>query len=250
MGKVHQSLLKEDVDMKSFDKKMLATIFSGGLALVGTQAANAAVLGANLVVDPGFEDVNATTGAYGALQLNSWAGGSHTGYTYASGQYDNGGPLAGGGQRYFTSNQTSGGGTDAVAPGEIAQVIDLSTGDTATQIAAGTAGYDFSAFFTTYSTDGDFGAMHLDFQNAGGASLGTDTIGPAANEGGWVQHAGGGLIPIGTAKVAVSVYGTAVASGPDGYVDNTSFSVNEIPEPASLALLGLGGLLMLRRRKA
>lgn len=232
----------------SLTKKLGAALVAGGLMIPST--IEAASLNTNLISDPGFEDVNATAGAYGALQLNSWSDGTHTGYTYASGQYDNGGPLVGGGARYFSSNQTTGAGTDADAPGQITESIDLSTGDSAAVIASGTARYSFGAFFTTYDTDEDFGALHLEFLDAGAGSLGADSVGPLVNEGGWTAHTGGGLVPAGTASVLVSVFGTAVNGGPDGYIDNTSFSISEIPEPTSMLLAGLGlaGVGLTRRR--
>lgn len=231
---------------RKFNRKMLATAFAGGLAFLGVNQAQATILNTNIVADPGFENVNAgAPGAYGALPLLSWTDGTDTGFTYASGQYDNGGPLAGGGQRYFTSNQSAGG--DADAPGEVAQLIDVSTGASGALIATGNAQYSMSAFFSTYVADGDQGRLHLDFLNAGNASLGTTEIGPGGNVGTWTFLSDTGAIPVGTATIQVSVYGVAVNSGPDGYVDNVDVRI--IPEPASLALVGLGGLMMLRRRR-
>ncbi|XAM01392.1 PEP-CTERM sorting domain-containing protein [Phycisphaeraceae bacterium D3-23] len=211
---------------------------------------DAATLGTDLVVDGGFEDVFLPgTGAYGAAELNSWNQGSDAGFTYASGQYDNGGPLAGGGDRYFTPNQSSGG--DVLSPGQVSQLIDVSTGDTATQIAAGTAQYSASAFFSTYQSDDDASVVHFDFLDAGSSSLGTAEFGPGTNLQTWTQLTDSGLIPVGTATVQVSVYANVhnTGGGPDGYVDNVTFEINEVPEPGSLALLGLGGLALLRRRR-
>jgi len=79
----------------NWTKKLAAALVAGGVML--PLAADAAPLNSNLLVDPGFEDVNATTGAYGSLELNSWTDGTVvSNFTYASGQYDLGGPLAGG----------------------------------------------------------------------------------------------------------------------------------------------------------
>ena len=231
-------------------KKLSAALVAGGLLVPA--AVHAAPLDTNLLVDPGFEDVDSgSPGAYGALPLNSWSDGTSTGFTYATGQYDNGGPLAGGQQRYFTSNQSTGGNTDAAATGDVAQMIDVSSGDSATLIASGEARYIASGFFTTYDTDEDFGKLHLDFLDGGAGSLGTGEIGPDVNEGGWTQHSGSGSIPIGTASILVSVYGGGINGGPDGYIDNTSLVISRVPEPTSLGLAGLGlaGAGLVRRRR-
>jgi len=204
-------------------RKLAASLVAGGLMFPA--AGHAADLDTNLVSDPGFEDVNSTVGAYGALQLNSWSDGSDVGFTYAQGQYDNGGPLASGGSRYFSSNQTTSG--DADAPGEIAQLIDVSTGATGAEIAAGEASINLSGFFTTYDTNEDFGTLQVDFLDAGSANLGSVSIGPTSNEGGWTQHTGGGVVPPGTATLQVSVFGTAVNGGPDGYIDNVDVQVSD-----------------------
>jgi hypothetical protein len=55
------------------------------------------------------------------------------------------------------------------------------------------------------------------------------------------------VAPVGTASILVSVFGTPVNGGPDGYLDNVDVRI--VPEPASLALIGMGGLLMLKRRR-
>jgi hypothetical protein len=231
-----------------FSKETLAAAVAAVGCAGFAMDVDAAPLGTNLVVDGGFENTDAgTVGAYGALGLLSWTDGTDTGFTYASGVYDNGGPLAGGGAAYFTSNQTSGG--DATGPGQIAQLIDVSTGDTAAQIAAGTAQWSASAFFTTYGGDADFGSVHLDFLDAGSSSLDTAQIDASQSLATWTQFSDSGLVPVGTETIQVSVFGTPLNSGPDGYIDNVSLEINEVPEPGSLALLALGGLAVLRRRR-
>ena len=230
----------------NWTKKLSAALVAGGMML--PVAANAASLDTNLLVDPGFEDVNTTTGAYGSLELNSWTDGTVTSnFTYASGQYDLGGPLPGGGDRYFTSN---GGDDDKIAPGQAAQNVDLSAGDTAAEIAAGTAAFNLSAFMTSYAGS-DVAHINVEFLDGGGGSLGAFDIADADNST-WTLNSIAGAIPAGTVTARVSVYGDANASGPDGYLDNASFSVSQIPEPTSMALAGLGlagaGVFFGRRR--
>lgn len=199
-------------------RKLAASLVAGGLMI--PVASHAADLDTNLIVDPGFEDVNATMGAYGSLQLNSWSDGTISGYTYAAGQYDLGGPLAGGGARYFTSN----GGADATGPGQVMQLIDVSTGDSAAAITAGEAVVSLNSFMTSYAEQ-DQAFLHVDFLDGSSASLGTFEISDSDTST-WSQNSGGGLIPIGTQTLGVSVYGVAGSGGPDGYQDNVDVQVS------------------------
>ena len=73
------------------------------------------------------------------------------------------------GDRYFTAN--NGGAPDVTGPGIVSQNVDLSAGDTATQIAAGTAAFELSAFMTSYAAT-DVAHIHVDFLDGGGGSLG------------------------------------------------------------------------------
>src|SRR5262249_28873400 len=86
-------------------------------------------LGVNLFADPGFELVDpATPGVYNGVKVLNWVDGSRTGFAFNYCQgYDFGGPLAGGGTYFFTSNQSGGDGTDVTAPATVMQIIDVST---------------------------------------------------------------------------------------------------------------------------
>jgi hypothetical protein len=211
-------------------RKLLATLVASGiLAPVAAQGAN---LNVNLITNPGFEDVDFGTlgGSNGPLILN-WAG---AGFTYShdgnSGvpDYANGDPLAGGGSWYFYPGSTATGGTPhhSLATA-ITQSIDVSTGDSATQISAGTAKFTLSAFFSSYQTQSDYGIVQVDFLNNASAVIGTGQVtpGPGALES-WTQFTSAGSIPVGTASVKVSSWGNLlVGGGADGYTDNLDFRV-------------------------
>ncbi len=229
-------------------RKLAAALAAGGL--LAPSAAYAANLDTNLVVNSDFESVDVgTPGEAGAVLLLNWNAGTRTGFAYDySLGYDLGGPLAGGGTYYFTPNQSGGTGTDVTAPGEVMQVIDLSTGATATAIAGGSAGFNLSAFFTSYLTHGDIGNVHLRFVNASNVSLGTAVLSDPSPTTGWKQASSGGGIPVGTANVQVSLYGTAVTSGPDGYIDNIDFRVVATQPALSITVNRLTGAITLNNQ--
>jgi hypothetical protein len=206
-------------------RKLFAALVAGGT--LSPAAVHAANLNTNLVVNPDFEMVNlGVPGVNNGVGLVNWNAGTTTGFAYNYGQaYDLGGPLAGGGTYYFTSNQSGGTGTDVTIPGAVMQSIDVSAGDTSTAIASGSAGFNLSAFFTSYMTNGDIGNVHLRFVNSSNASLGTFLLSDPNPTGGWKQASGTSGIPIGTARVQVSLYGTGISGGPDGYIDNIDFQV-------------------------
>jgi hypothetical protein len=207
-------------------RKLAASLLAGGCLGPGA-AAYAQSLNTNLVVDPSFENVDTgTICCFSAVKINSWADGTQSGFAYDISQaYDAGGPLAGGGQYYFTPNADNGI-ADITEPGQVAQNISVSSGAAATQIASGEAAVKLSAYFTSYLTDGDLGNLHVEFLNAGGASLGSTKI-TAKNPTTWAQYTGAAFIPVGTTTLRASVYGTPVSSGPDGYTDLVDIQVTQ-----------------------
>jgi hypothetical protein len=241
-------------------KKLSATLVAAGIAI--PTAANAAPTGTNLVVNPGFENVNinSSQGGYRAVEVLDWTDGSKVGFAYSHDgslngggmpipDYANGGPLAGGGSFYFTSNASPG---DVNAPGQVTQRIDLSTGPTAAAIPTGGATFSLSAFFSSYSTNGDLGNVHVEFFDApfGGASVGPPILITDNNPTTWTQVSTSGLVPPTALAARISVYGSAFSGGPDGYIDNVSFSI--VPEPSTAALVGLAAAavpISLRRRR-
>ena len=204
-----------------------------------------APLDTNLVLNPGFEDVDPTvTGSYSSLKALDWDDDA-VAFTFRYNQnWDNGTPPPGTGLRYFNGYSHA------------AQEIDVSTGDAAAAIAAGTAEYDLSAYFSSYSSQRDYGTIDLLLLDGSGGTLGTDTI-TDGDSTQWSLEAATGAVPVGTATVRIDIYGTARSGDPDGYIDNVDFRITgaapPIPEPATmcalgLAVAGLGGYIKRRRR--
>jgi hypothetical protein len=192
--------------------------------LLAPSAAFAQSLNTNVLANPSFENVGAETCCYNASRILDWDDGTQPGwaYNYAV-YYDAGGPLAGGGTYYFTSNANSliGGefAPDVTQPGQVSQNVSLS-GAAAAQIASGEAAVKLKAFFTSYDDDSDVGHLHVEFLNSSGGSLGSTEI--AATQDpitAWHQVNGVGFIPVGTVTLKTSVYGTSNQFGPDGYID-------------------------------
>jgi len=230
-------------------RKLMAALAAGGV--LAPSAAYAANLNTNLVTNPGFENVDLlTTGDYGAPLILDWIGAppappalGYKGFAYSHDgsagvpDYANGGPLAGGGSWYFTPNNDAEdiNGVATVAdidgPSQFYQDIDVSTGASGTLIATGTAAFRVSAFFSGYFTNGDLGNVHLSFRNSSAVELSTAIL-TAVDPSAWMQNSTGGTIPVGTATVRVSLFGTPVTGGPDGYTDNVDFQVtDEIIKP-------------------
>jgi hypothetical protein len=229
-------------------RKLLAALAAGGMLAPGALQVRAADLNTNLVVNADFENVDInSTGGLRSVKILDWNAGTKMAFAYshdgslngaglAVPDYANGGPLAGGGHFYFTSNATPAPNPDITGPGQFAQDIDVSTGQSATLIATGNAAYKVGAFFSSYLTQGDFGNVQLDFLNGGGSSLGTAVVSDN-NPSTWSQNFRGGQIPVGTARVRLSVYGTALAGGPDGYIDNVDFQVtDQVLQPVGITI--------------
>jgi hypothetical protein len=226
---------EELMKVTDLGRKLKAALVAGGLLAPCAVHTHAAPLDTNLLANPGFENVTFSPplGNYSSPRILDWTG---TGFAYSHGatggapDYANGRPLVGGGTYYFTAGRP---GADLLNPGEFYQDIDVSTGPSGTLIAGGTAAYRVSAFFSSYLAQGDFGNVHLDFRNASNVSLGTAILSDNDTST-WTQNFRGGLIPVGTATVRVSLYGTRIGGGnTDGYMDNVDFRVtSEVLQPA------------------
>jgi hypothetical protein len=212
-------------------RKLAAALAAGGL--MSPAAVSAANLDTNIVVNPGFENTSASTCCYGAAQFLSWDAGTQRGfaYTYSQG-YDEGGPLAGGGTYYFSGNAEGDPNgafpiAEVQAPGQVSQDIDVSAGPSGALIASGEAAIRLSAFMTSYLNDFDVGNVQVDFLTAGNVNLGSAKIRDldSGHKNVWNQTTGRSGVPVGTAKLRVSVFADQRTFGPDGYIDNVDVQV-------------------------
>jgi hypothetical protein len=215
-------------------RKLIASLVAGGM--LAPSAVHAADLNVNLVVNGDFETVDlATTSTYNSPRILNWLGTpgfaySHDGSSSSAGvvpDYADGADPPGAGHWYFSPNISN---PEVNDPGEFYQDINVAGGASGAAIAAGTAGYSVSAWMSSYLNDNDFANVHLDFRNSGGTSLGTGLLSDSDPGPGnvWNLNTGSGGIPIGTTTVRLSVYGTPVNAGPDGYTDNVEFMVTNV----------------------
>ncbi|MGB0774832.1 MAG: PEP-CTERM sorting domain-containing protein, partial [Akkermansiaceae bacterium] len=86
-----------------------------------------------------------------------------------------------------------------------------------------------------------------------GAAVTFDDGAVSKPNGTWTEYTDSGAVPTNAASVVITIADSAAAGSAgsnDGYADLVSFSTTAVPEPSSTALLGLGGLaLIMRRRK-
>jgi hypothetical protein len=225
-------------------RKLRLALAAGGLIAPG--AVYAADLNTNLLANPDFEMVNdtGTLGAYNTPAISNWTASAadKQGYAYSHNgslsagnvvpDYANGAPLASGGNWYFSPNAGPMGFV-IDGPGQFYQDIDVSMGASSALIATGNAAFRISGFFNNFATQGDIGHLHLDFHNSSSVSIGTAEVTGVLPLNEWKQNSRGGLIPVGTSTVRVSIFGTTpVGGGPDGYTDNVEFQVtNEVIQP-------------------
>lgn len=127
------------------------------------------------------------------------------------------------------------------------------------QSLTATAGltYEASAYFLNRSGDALQGATTLDvrmtFKGVGGVAIGTPFVSTPLNASlpldTWTLASVQAVAPAGTQSVEYMVFmNNPGNNGGAMYVDDTSLTV--VPEPMSLGLLALGGLGLLRRRRA
>ena len=213
-------------------RKLMASLVAGGF--MTPAAAIAANLDTNLLANPGFESVDfGTTGVYGSPKILNWAGINAFAYSHTPGvtgipDYADGADPPGAGDWYFSANNNPPAATgDIRTPNQVYQDLDVSTGPTGTQIGIGEAAYKLSAYMSSYLNDNDAGDVQLDFKNAGGTIIGTALITDtdAGPNNVWSLNSKNGLVPVGTATIRASIYGTAVNGGTDGYIDNVDVQI-------------------------
>ncbi|XAL98352.1 PEP-CTERM sorting domain-containing protein [Phycisphaeraceae bacterium D3-23] len=126
------------------------------------------------------------------------------------------------------------------------------------QDVAASAGDNVVASVQAQNWSGDalggnnFGAINIEFYDAAGAQLEVafgDQIVAGSTQDVWMQLDASGVAPAGTTTarlVLLHVQNSDPVAGGSVFYDAASITV---PEPGSLALLGLGGLALLRRRR-
>jgi MYXO-CTERM domain-containing protein len=247
--------------IRNWNRKLAAALVAGGL--MAPAAAHAAPTGVNLVVNPGFENVDLTTTAYyNAPRILDWTAPSPipgSGFAYShdlSGasvpDFANG-TLASGGHWYFTPGNFAigtGAGHDSLA-NAISQNIDVSTGPTATAIATGAALFNLSAYFSTYGSQPDRGVVRVTFQGAADVELGFAEVAtpPATVLQNWTQFSTSGSVPLGTLTLNVRSWGIASSGSADGYTDNIDLRIVPEPSAGALGAAGAAALGAIRRRK-
>ena len=89
------------------------------------------------------------------------------------------------------------------------------------------------------------GSRTFDGNSSKGVIMNADGTGPGDwTYDNWSLYEASGTVPSGASVAAVSIMGTAVSTnGNDGYVDLVSLNI--VPEPSGLGLLGMGTMLLI-----
>jgi hypothetical protein len=67
--------------------------------------------------------------------------------------------------------------------------------------------------------------LHINFLNSTGTSLGTSEVTNQNETDTWRHKLGSAFVPVGTSSLQVSLFGTPLSGGPDGYIDNVDVRI-------------------------
>ena len=216
------------------------------------------------ITNSGFDAQTLTPGANGSTIITGWTQGPVGNfYVSAGGVPPLGGadPASGsqGTQNFVTASR---GATAPVGPQTSTQSLfqNVSIATDAAGIDAGTStltlNFDYAASDTA---SGDSGSVVVSFTDGMGGSVGsplsfavTPVVAPmGATSAPYRPGLITGPVPINARNATITLNGKLGNAGTATNVAYDSFSGNiAVPEPASLGLLGLGGLALLRRRRA
>ena len=242
---------------KSNHRRRRRAIFGAvsATAFVGAATAHGAPINTNLVINGGFENVDplvVSPGPYGGVKILDWLGTTIFNYGHGSpiNDFASGDFPPGSGASYFTAANAS---PEINDPGQVFQLIDLSTGETGALIPTGNATFNLSAYMSSYNTEDDFGVVQVDFFGPGGAPLGGNTAidTDAGDDNVWSFESVNGLVPAGAVSARVSIYGVLAPGAfatTDAFIDNVDFQITGVPEPTIAAVL-MTGLAALRSRR-
>jgi hypothetical protein len=211
-------------------RHILSIVSVASLALT----AAALPVSATVVVNGGFETTDGGDGANAA----NWAGenGSTILRTATGG--------VGGTAGMLISNVTS-----ASAAGPVMQFTAVEGG------RAITPGLEYNLEFDsnrTFQAGGVFQAL-VDYRDAGNAPLGGGTNQTLVNPTSGYEHStfSLGIAPAGATQALVQFFAiTGAETGSSSSVVLDNVKVSAVPDPASLSLLALSGLTLIRRRRA
>ena len=187
----------------------------------------------NMLVNSGFEDglTSWTTSAAGpdpdaAVAIRDSAPAAAEGSDYMYG--------------FRTPSFTASQDVDLVASGFSAATIDL--GGLDAMFGGYQAGW-------SGAVDADYGIISLDFLDGNGDSLGTSSLAQYTSQGVWEKQSGTVDVFSGTRTLRYTFTGNRVnGNNNDAYLD-LAYLIVVVPEPSSTALLGLGGVALLLRRR-
>ena len=226
-------------------------------------------VGASTVFTEGFEgDTSQWANSFGTYGTGSnWSGSDH-------------GQIPSGGATYANLISGQGSGVDGGAIATTAfDLSGLLSASELSAVAAGTATWGFNSWLAGYQDEyTSFDIEWFDGAGGTGSSLGAQELVPgetainavsvingATLEAGsanwnslnWSNYETTGTVAAGAVSFVITYNGNDLTGAQnagqgtnDGYSDNLNLTITTVPEPSSAALLGLGGLaLILRRRK-